>query len=182
MINTHTHCITAKQLKTPTQKKPGKIPMFTIYVSNGSCMSPFQIKNTQPLKVIFISRNTDCRTLPFCTTTLQPLEKVGILLERNYTYQRALNVTSPSDGGYNNQLPYTPRISGSLKAKIITTWINISYSLLWTGHRYAVNQNYAESRLPPYYDHSISDSRNLQYKKTVNPYESGNTESDEYEL
>ena len=100
-------------------------------------------------------------------TTLQPWEKVGILLGSNYTYQRAINVTSPTDGGYNNQLPYTPRISGSGKAGIITPWINISYSLLWSGHRYAVNQNYAENRLPAYYDHSISFSRSLEYKKQL---------------
>ena len=97
-------------------------------------------------------------------TTVQPWEKVGILLGSNYTYQRALNVTSPTDGGYNNQLPYTPRISGSGKAGVITPWINISYSLLWSGHRYAVNQNFTENRLPDYYDHSISFSRSLIYK------------------
>jgi len=97
-------------------------------------------------------------------TTLQPWKNVGILLGSNYTYQRALNVTSLNDGNYNNQLPYTPRVSGSGKAGIVTPWINISYSLLWSGHRYAVNQNYIENRLPAYYDHSLSVSRNFQCK------------------
>jgi len=97
-------------------------------------------------------------------TTLQPWKNVGILLGSNYTYQRALNVTSLTDGNYNNQLPYTPRVSGSGKAGIVTPWINISYSLLWSGHRYAVNQNYIENRLPAYYDHSLSVSRNFQCK------------------
>ena len=97
-------------------------------------------------------------------TTLQPWKKVGILLGTNYTYQRALNVTSRTDGNYDNQLPYTPRVSGSGKAGIITPWINISYSLLWSGHRYAVNQNYIENRLPAYYDHSLSVSRSFQCK------------------
>jgi len=99
--------------------------------------------------------------------TLQPWEKVGILLGSNYTYQRALNVTSPTDGEYDNQLPYTPRISGSGKAGVITPWLNISYSLLWSGHRYAVNQNYAENSLPAYYDHSISFSRSIQFKREL---------------
>jgi len=96
--------------------------------------------------------------------TVQPWKKVGILLGSNFTYQRALNVTNPTDGAYDNQLPYTPRISGSGKAGIITPWITISYSLLWSGHRYAVNQNYAENSLPAYYDHSISFSRSLPSK------------------
>ena len=100
-------------------------------------------------------------------TTLQPYKEIGILLGSNYTYQRAINVTDPTDGVYNNQLPYTPRISGSGKAGVITPWINISYSLLWSGHRYAVNQNYIENRLPAYYDHSISISRDVQLKNRL---------------
>ena len=100
-------------------------------------------------------------------TTLQPYKEIGILLGSNYTYQRAINVTDPTDGVYNNQLPYTPRISGSGKAGVITPWINISYSLLWSGHRYAVNQNYIENRLPAYYDHSISISRDVQLKNQL---------------
>ena len=100
-------------------------------------------------------------------TTLQPDKEIGILLGSNYTYQRAINVTDPTDGVYNNQLPYTPRISGSGKAGVITPWINISYSLLWSGHRYAVNQNYIENRLPAYYDHSISISRDVQLKNRL---------------
>ena len=93
-----------------------------------------------------------------------PFKKIGFVVGANYTYQRALNVTNPSDGDYNNQLPYTPRVSGSGKAGIETPWINVSWSLLWSGHRYAVNQNYAENRLPAYYDHSISFSRSFQLK------------------
>jgi len=100
-------------------------------------------------------------------TTLQPCRKLGILLGTNYTYQRALNVTDPADGDYNNQLPYTPRVSGSGKAGFITPWISISYSLLWSGHRYAVKQNYIENRLPAYFDHSISVSRSIQLKKQL---------------
>jgi len=100
-------------------------------------------------------------------TTLQPWKNIGILLGSNYTYQRALNVTDPNDGDYDNQLPYTPRVSGSGKAGLITPWINISYSLLWSGHRYAVNQNYIENRLPSYFDHSISISRDIQLRNQL---------------
>lgn len=94
-------------------------------------------------------------------------EKLGIVLGANYTYQRALNVTDPADGDYNNQLPYTPRVSGSGKAGVETPWINVSYSLLWSGHRYAVNQNYAENRLPAYFDHSLSFSRSFPVKTLI---------------
>jgi len=94
----------------------------------------------------------------------QPWEKTGIILGTNYTYQRALIMTNPADGDYNNQLPYTPRVSGSGKAGIETPWVNISYSFLWSGHRYAVNENYTENRLPAFYEHSLSVNRSFLIK------------------
>lgn len=100
-------------------------------------------------------------------TVLKPWEKIGIILGTSYSYQRALNVTNPNDREYNNQLPYTPRISGSGKVGIKSPWINLSYSLLWSGKRYALFQNYAENRLPGYADHSISASRIFKIKTGI---------------
>ena len=102
-------------------------------------------------------------------TTFQPWKKIGIVVGGNYTYQRALNVTDPSnsDRDYLNQIPYTPRVSGSGKMAVETPWINVSYSLLWSGQRYAVNQNYAENRLPAYADHSISVNRSFKMKNCL---------------
>jgi len=100
-------------------------------------------------------------------TTFQPWKKIGIVVGGNYTYQRALNVTNPTDRDYLNQIPYTPRVSGSGKMAVETPWINVSYSLLWSGHRYAVNQNYAENRLPAYADHSISVNRSFKTKNQL---------------
>jgi vitamin B12 transporter len=100
-------------------------------------------------------------------TTFQPWKNIGIVLGTNYTYQRALDVTDPTDRTYNNQLPYTPRVSGSGKTAVETPWINVSYSLLWSGHRYAVNQNYEENRLPAYYDHSLSVNHSFKTKKRL---------------
>ena len=97
-------------------------------------------------------------------TTFQPWKEIGIVVGGNYTYQRALNVTNPTDRDYLNQIPYTPRVSGSGKMAVETPWINVSYSLLWSGYRYAVNQNYAENRLPAYADHSISVNRSFKLK------------------
>jgi vitamin B12 transporter len=101
-------------------------------------------------------------------TTINLCKKVGLTLGTTYTYQRALNVTDPNDPStYNNQLPYTPRISGSGRAAFETPWINVSYSFLWSGHRYAGFQNYAENRLPGYTDHSISFSHNFQLNQML---------------
>lgn len=97
-------------------------------------------------------------------TALKPWKKIGISIGTSYTYQRALDITNPNNRTYNNQIPYTPRVSGSGKIGIESPLLNISYSLLWSGHRYALFQNYAENRLPGYSDHSISVSRNFKTK------------------
>jgi outer membrane cobalamin receptor len=89
---------------------------------------------------------------------IAPCKEVQITLGATYTYNRALNVTDPADRDYRHQIPYTPRISGSGKAGIKTPWFTLNYSLVWSGHRYAVNQNYAENRVEGYFDHSLSAS------------------------
>lgn len=95
-----------------------------------------------------------------------PWEKIGLSIGGTYTYQRALNVTDPDSREYGHQIPYTPRVSGSGKAALETPWVNLAYSVVWSGHRYAVNQNYAENRVPGYSDHSLSASRTFHVGRT----------------
>ena len=95
---------------------------------------------------------------------IAPCKEVQITLGATYTYNRALNVTDPADRDYRHQIPYTPRISGSGKAGIKTPWFTLNYSLIWSGHRYAVNQNYAENRVEGYFDHSLSASHEFSLR------------------
>lgn len=83
-------------------------------------------------------------------------EGYHITVAATYTYNKAINVTDKTQPDYGHQIPYTPRISGSGSATIMTPYVNISYSMIWSGVRYAVNQNYAENRLPGYTDHSLT--------------------------
>ena len=104
--------------------------------------------------------------------SLQPCEKFRINLSGNYTYQRALDVTNSdpaSEEGrtYKHQIAYTPRVSGSGQVGIETSWVNLSYSFLLSGKRYAVGQNIAANRLDSYSDHSISASRDFRIKKVT---------------
>ena len=98
-------------------------------------------------------------------TSLKPWQNIGIVIGTNYSYQRALIVTDPTARDYNNQIPYTPRVSGSGKMGVETPWISVSYSLLWSGKRYAVNQNFAENRLPAFSDQSISLTKDFRLKQ-----------------
>ena len=95
---------------------------------------------------------------------ISPLKELLITLGATYTYNRALNVTDPADRDYRHQIPYTPRISGSGKAGIKTPWFSLNYSLVWSGHRYAVNQNYKENRVEGYFDHSLSASHEFSLR------------------
>lgn len=95
---------------------------------------------------------------------ISPLKELLITLGATYTYNRALNVTDPAERDYRHQIPYTPRISGSGKAGIKTPWFSLNYSLVWSGHRYAVNQNYKENRVEGYFDHSLSASHEFSLR------------------
>lgn len=97
--------------------------------------------------------------------SLQPGEKLRINLSGNYTYQRALDVTEPGNKTYNQQIPYTPRVSGSGQVGLEMPWVNLSYSFLFSGRRYMLGQNLSENRLSSYSDHSLSASRELKIRK-----------------
>jgi vitamin B12 transporter len=97
-------------------------------------------------------------------TSLRASKKLGFVLGGTYTYQRALDMTTPGGSTYGHQIPYTPRVSGSGKLAVETPWVDVAYSLLWSGKRYALFQNFTENRLPGYSDHSISASRTFKLK------------------
>lgn len=103
--------------------------------------------------------------------SLQPWESIRINLSGNYTYQRALDVTTPDASSnkstYKHQIAYTPRVSASGQAGIETPWIDLSYSFLFSGKRYALGQNIPENRLASYSDHSISAGRDFRIRKVT---------------
>ena len=99
------------------------------------------------------------------TVKLQPMQKLGITLSGNYTYQRALDMTDVDGKTYKHQIAYTPRVSASGQAAVETPWINLSYSLLFSGKRYCLGQNINENRLPCYTDHSVSVYRDFLIHK-----------------
>lgn len=96
------------------------------------------------------------------TLSLKPCSKIGIDLSGNYTYQRALDVTQPGGKTYKHQIAYTPRTSGSGQAQLKTPWVNLSYSVIYSGKRYALGQNTTENRMPSYIDHSLSVNRDFR--------------------
>lgn len=87
---------------------------------------------------------------------------IKLTLGNSYSYQRALIFTNSTDRDYKNQIPYTPRVSGSGRASLENPLLDVSYSVVWSGKRYILSQNIAENRLEGYFDHNISFSKNFK--------------------
>jgi len=93
-------------------------------------------------------------------------ENIKLETAVSFSYQKALDKTSPESKTYNQQLPYIPRFSGSGNASLQTTWFNLSYSILYSGFRYSGYQNTAENRMPGYTDHSVNLSKKIKLNQT----------------
>lgn len=91
--------------------------------------------------------------------------KTALILGGTYTYQRSVNTTDPNGRTYKHQIPYTPRTSGSAKAALETSYATLAYTVIFSGDRFTVNQNYAENRISGYQDHSLSLNIPLKFFK-----------------
>lgn len=79
-----------------------------------------------------------------------------------YTFQQALDRTTPGSKTYGHQIPYTPRHSGAISLYLKTNWINLGYNCLIVGERYSKQQNNDNSRMAPYSDHGIAIDRTFE--------------------
>ena len=90
--------------------------------------------------------------------------KINIFLSGNYTCQYAIDVTNSEAKNYKDQIPYTPRHTGSGSATVEMPWINISWLLTTVGERYALPQNTDRNRVDAYTEHSISMNRTFKWR------------------
>lgn len=84
-----------------------------------------------------------------------------LLVGGNYTFQSALDKTNPSKSTFNHQIAYTPRHSGAGRAVVLLPWLDVAYTLLWSGERYSNGYNSDEFRMRGYTDHALSVSRDF---------------------
>lgn len=76
-------------------------------------------------------------------------------LSANYSFQKAINVTAPTDSYYLNQIPYTPKNTLALNAGVNYGHLSIYYNQVLSSQRYFTNDNSPGDNLPGY---SISDA------------------------
>jgi len=101
-----------------------------------------------------------------------------------YTGQQALDVTDPSSAQYKNEIPYTPENSGSgLFAVYYKKW-SASYSILFSGKRYALGENDATNALSGWesQDLLITKQISLSHFQTMLKAEVNNIFDTRYEV
>jgi len=92
-------------------------------------------------------------------------KKLDFYNEVGYSFQRAKDMSNPSFASYRQQIPYTPKHSGSMIFGVNSV-LTLQYSLLFSGERYRTGVNSSSNRLSPYFDHGILLSKNFSILKT----------------
>jgi outer membrane cobalamin receptor len=88
-------------------------------------------------------------------------------LSGTYTFQRAIDRTDPQKKNYGDQIPYTPRHTGSVGARLQLPWVNVGYTALMVSRRYSQAQNIAMNEIPGYAEHTLTLARNFQFCDAV---------------
>lgn len=86
-------------------------------------------------------------------------------LRLQYTYQRAIDVTSSNTSYYEHQIPYIPKHSGSVIWSVDYKAFSFNYSFIYTGERYSQPENIAYNYLQPWYTSDVSLSYKLKIRK-----------------
>lgn len=95
---------------------------------------------------------------------LEPTKDLNVSLKAQYTWQRAIDVTNPSDSYYRDQIPYVPRHSGSAMVGMTYKKWSLNYSFIYAGERYSQKENIQYNYVQPWY----TSDMNLSYRSSLN--------------
>lgn len=95
-------------------------------------------------------------------TSIPINRSINLLVTGNYTYQKAIDMTTPGSKNYKDQIPYTPLHNGNASLLVEMPWINIGYTLTSVSERYSLPQNIQENRIDGYTEHALTASRSFQ--------------------
>lgn len=94
-----------------------------------------------------------------------PLLTIGARLQ--YTWQRAIDVTSSNTSYYKDQLPYTPEHSGSAMITVVYGNTELNYSLLYSGERYSQQENIERNRMEAWHTSDIALTHKIRIKESL---------------
>lgn len=94
-------------------------------------------------------------------TTMHLGDDLYTTLRCQYTWQRAIDITNPSDNYYRHQIPYIPHHSGSVVANATWHGWGANYSWIYVGARYNQQENIRYNYTQPWYTSDISLSKDF---------------------
>lgn len=97
---------------------------------------------------------------------LQPIHEFYITGRLQYTYQEAIDVTSPADTYYRDQIPYIPWNSGSAIVQADYKSWGFNCSFIYTGERYNQQENIIYNHTQPWYTTDLSLCKTFNVKGT----------------
>lgn len=98
-------------------------------------------------------------------TNVRPWDTLVLTLRGQYTFQRAIDVTSPSDNYYRDQIPYIPNHSGSVIFNAAWRGWSLNYSWIYVGERYSQQENIRYNHIQPWYTSDLSIAKKIPLKK-----------------
>lgn len=95
--------------------------------------------------------------------TINPTKDLFVTARAQYTFQRAIDITNPSDNYYRDQIPYIPRHSGSVVMNLQWQSWGLNYSWIYVGERYNQQENIRYNYTQPWYTSDISVSKDFKF-------------------
>ena len=94
--------------------------------------------------------------------TLNPYRDLYLTVRAQYTFQRAIDITNPSDNYYRDQIPYIPRHSGAAVFNAQWRGWSLNYSWIYVGERYNQQENIRYNYTQPWYTSDVSLSKDFK--------------------
>lgn len=94
--------------------------------------------------------------------TLNPYRDLYLTVRAQYTFQRAIDITNPSDNYYRDQIPYIPRHSGAAVVNVQWKGWGLNYSWIYVGERYNQQENIKYNYTQPWYTSDVSMSKDFK--------------------
>ncbi|MDR1372006.1 MAG: TonB-dependent receptor plug domain-containing protein [Dysgonamonadaceae bacterium] len=92
------------------------------------------------------------------------IEKIPVNVGGSFSLQRVLDKTSQGESSYNKIPVYTPSQFGTGWTNIVMPWLEVNYTLLYSGRRYYWNSNRPESRMKPFSEQTVTLSKHFRLK------------------
>lgn len=91
--------------------------------------------------------------------------KISMMLNGGYTYQKAIDLTDPAAKNYKDQIPYTPLHTGNASLSLDTPLGSCAYSFMGVDKRYTSEQNLPENEVKGYFEQNLSYAKSFKWRK-----------------